>query len=45
VWLNGTVVVAGVDLKKDAGFPEMGGIRLRGDGAMQVRNVRIKEIK
>jgi hypothetical protein len=45
VWLNGAIVVDGVDLKKDAGFPEKGGIRLRADGPMQVRNVRIKEVK
>jgi hypothetical protein len=45
VWLNGVVVVDGADLKKDAGFPEKGGIRIKADGPMQIRNVRIKEVK
>jgi Domain of Unknown Function (DUF1080) len=44
VWLNGTVVADGVDLKKVKNLPASGPVGLKGQG-LRFRNVRIKEIK
>jgi len=40
VWLNGTVVADGVEVKPDAGP-----IGLRAGGPMRFRNVRIRDLK
>jgi len=45
VWLNGTAVVDGVDLKKVKDLPESGAVGLTGRGGMRFRNVHIKELK
>ncbi|HKI36139.1 MAG TPA: DUF1080 domain-containing protein [Gemmataceae bacterium] len=45
VWLNGSVVADGVDLKKVKDLPGSGAVGLKGEGGLRVRNVRIKEAK
>lgn len=45
VWLNGTVVAEGVDLKKVKDLPGSGTVGLKGEGKVRFRNVRIKELK
>jgi hypothetical protein len=45
VWLNGTVVAEGADLRKIKDLSEKGAVGLKGEGGLRVRNIRIKEIK
>jgi hypothetical protein len=45
VWLNGTVVNDGVDMKKVKGLPASGAIGLMGERGIRFRNVRIKDVK
>jgi len=45
VWVNGTVVADGVDLKKVKDLPASGAIALKSELNIRFRNVRIKELK
>jgi hypothetical protein len=45
VWLNGSGVVEGLELKKIKDVAASGAVGLKGEGGMRFRNVRIKELK